>query len=656
MKIPYLRTCPKTGKILGFHFHSFGAKLLFPILGLAALIWFLVRVMPKPSRAGYPCIKIAAPVASSFVVWVTAILTSALAYHKARVHFINARILAGVAFVLAAVVIGIFSVAPTNKRVLANTMLQANQVYGEGKGLFPGRVVWSWNPEATNDNWVNKLGDAYYLPKNSDIDVIHNMVTESILTLTGTSSVKEAWESMFIYFNEQKGRGAVPYQAGEKIFIKINSVGSSVNSQYEIDKLSNYNMARTSPQPVLIVLRHLIHDCGIAQEHISVGDPMKDMSQPVFDVMAAEFPDVNYLCHKGGNKRTKSVVSAKTSIYYSDRGSVLREGSWTDASDGAKIYNDKFYTVVDEADYMINIPALKAHARAGVTLSAKSHFGSHTRSSAKHLHMGLPSPDMQTPYRTDYKMYRIQVDLLGHEKLGGNTMLVLVDGLWGGSEANDPPRKFFSAPFNNDWSSSIFVSQDAVAIESVCFDFLKAEYTEDNKWASWPQMGGADDYLRQAADPSQWPDGLMYDPEKDGTPLTSLGVHEHWNNADEKLYSKNLGTSDGIELVKIGNAATAVENNKMTVQAFSLYQNYPNPFNPSTTIQYKLVEPAQVKLSIYNVTGQLVQEIVDEFQTSGSFQYVWQAGDFPAAPYIYQLVVDGKGGYRVENKRMTLLK
>jgi len=62
---------------------------------------------------------------------------------------------------------------------------------------------------------------------------------------------------------------------------------------------------------------------------------------------------------------------------------------------------------------------------------------------------------------------------------------------------------------------------------------------------------GVQDYLHQAADPANWAKGIVYDPEHDGTALTSLGVHEHWNNATDKQYSRNLKTGNGIELVKI---------------------------------------------------------------------------------------------------------
>jgi hypothetical protein len=48
----------------------------------------------------------------------------------------------------------------------------------------------------------------------------------------------------------------------------------------------------------------------------------------------------------------------------------------------------------------------------------------------------------------------------------------------------------------------------------------------------------------------------VYDPEKDGKPLASQGVHEHWNNAADKKYSRNLGTGTGIEIVSVPSATT----------------------------------------------------------------------------------------------------
>ena len=51
-------------------------------MGFLSLLWFLVRVIPKPSRAAYPCQRAAFPLASSFVVWVAALLGSAFAWRN----------------------------------------------------------------------------------------------------------------------------------------------------------------------------------------------------------------------------------------------------------------------------------------------------------------------------------------------------------------------------------------------------------------------------------------------------------------------------------------------------------------------------------------------------------------------------------------------
>jgi hypothetical protein len=150
-------------------------------------------------------------------------------------------------------------------------------------------------------------------------------------------------------------------------------------------------------------------------------------------------------------------------------------------------------------------------------------------------------------------MYRVQVDLMGSKYLGRNTMLNIVDGLWGGVEAIETPVKWEMEPFNNDWPSSIFLSQDQVALESVCFDFLRYEASVGApEWKNRPNMAqGVDDYLHQAATSKYWPKGIIYDPDNSGVPIPSLGVHEHWDNPANKNYSRNLGKKEGIELVKV---------------------------------------------------------------------------------------------------------
>ncbi len=86
--------------------------------------------------------------------------------------------------------------------------------------------------------------------------------------------------------------------------------------------------------------------------------------------------------------------------------------------------------------------------------------------------------------------------------------------------------------------------------------------------------------------------------------------------------------------------------------SFSLSQNYPNPFNPATHIQYGLPENAHVELIVYDVLGQRVAVLVDEKQTAGYHQIVFQATSLPSGMYFYRL----HAGSFVETRKMVVLK
>jgi hypothetical protein len=404
------------------------------------------------------------------------------------------------------------------------------------------------------------------------------------------------------------------------------------------------------------LLRGLINDYGVPQENISVGDPQRDVQNEYWDLWHTEFPNVKYICNKGGQGRTLAIKGTHPSVFFSDKGKVLRSGSWSDMSVGSPVYQDTLYKVIEDADYMIYVGALKVHERAGMTVIGKLNFGSHIRQNAMHLHMGLVNPDGFTPggnknSRFGYGQYRVLVDLLGHNKLGGNTVLFVADGLWGGRGANLEPVKFKMAPFNNDWPSSIFMSQDPIALESVCYDILKAEFTSDKHAETYPQMVGVDDHLHQAADSSNWPAGIRYDPENDGTPIGSLGVHEHWNNATAMEYSRNLKTGNGIELLKLTPVASAVKETALPEQ-YVLEQNYPNPFNPSTMVGYRVPVSGHITLKVYDAAGRAVAVLVEGERAAGRYTVTWDASDMASGAYFCRLTTEGF----TQTRKMLLIR
>ena len=70
---------------------------------------------------------------------------------------------------------------------------------------------------------------------------------------------------------------------------------------------------------------------------------------------------------------------------------------------------------------------------------------------------------------------------------------------------------------------------------------------------------------------------------------------------------------------------------------FSLEQNYPNPFNPATIIKYNIPEESTVQIKIFNVVGEVVTEFLNEVQSEGSHQKLFNASNLTSGIYFAQL-------------------
>ena len=97
---------------------------------------------------------------------------------------------------------------------------------------------------------------------------------------------------------------------------------------------------------------------------------------------------------------------------------------------------------------------------------------------------------------------------------------------------------------------------------------------------------------------------------------------------------------------------TDIKNHKKISLDFALFQNYPNPFNPSTTIRFNLPEASIVKLTIFNILGQEIRTLVNEFRESGVNTINFDASDLNSGMYIYKI----EAGDFVQTRKMTLLK
>ena len=88
------------------------------------------------------------------------------------------------------------------------------------------------------------------------------------------------------------------------------------------------------------------------------------------------------------------------------------------------------------------------------------------------------------------------------------------------------------------------------------------------------------------------------------------------------------------------------------VKDYIIYQNYPNPFNPSTTIRYEVPQDGIVKIDIYDILGQKVKTLLNEFKSTNRYEITFNSSGLASGIYFYQL----QAGTFVQTKKMILLK
>jgi hypothetical protein len=118
-----------------------------------------------------------------------------------------------------------------------------------------------------------------------------------------------------------------------------------------------------------------------------------------------------------------------------------------------------------------------------------------------------------------------------------------------------------------------------------------------------------------------------------------------------------LATPWGLYRTDRSTARTSIAEDQSLPTAFALAQNYPNPFNPSTAIGYQISQNGFTELTIYNLTGQVVRNLVREEKIEGAYEMIWDGRDnegilVGSGVYFYRLRV----GKQVLTRRMLLLK
>ncbi len=288
------------------------------------------------------------------------------------------------------------------------------------------RVVHTYCARATK--WDFSTG---WWGDHVDQGLVDEMVDRGVMELTGRPSLVGAWQALL-----------PGYGAAQRVAIKVNlkNAGSQTDSDNEIDALI---------EPVNAVVKGL-KEIGVAESDIWVYDAVK----PIPDRVQSRclFPSVQF--SGGWSTNPQGFSSTERVTFQTPQGHP-------------SLADQRISNVLANADYLINMPIMKKHCCAWVTLSFKNHFGSIENCAALHGYT--------FPYEGDYtSLYNPMVDIHKNLHFVGKTVLTMADGLYGskGDQASVPKRWTI---FGNQAPNSMFFSRDPVAIDSVMYDFLEAE-------------------------------------------------------------------------------------------------------------------------------------------------------------------------------------
>jgi len=189
---------------------------------------------------------------------------------------------------------------------------------------------------------------------------------------------------------------------------------------------------------------------------------------------------------------------------------------------------------------------------------------------------------------------------------------------------------------------------DALPVELAFFAGILNGNNVELRWRTATELNNYGFDIERATENSDW---------------LALGfVEGHGNSNSPKEYNfsdSNIGISDRYyyRLKQIDNDGTFEYSNAITVgvdvpDKFFLSQNYPNPFNPETRINFTVAEQRNVSLRVYNMLGEMAQELLNEVKPPGSYSVTFNASNLPSGIYIYRIQTESFA----TTKKMTFLK
>ena len=361
-------------------------------------------------------------------------------------------------------------------------------VFGPGEPLPKPRVVHVRDADATDWNGTDSFYNAV------DQDVVNSMVQTGLQLLTGQDSWADIWSTLF----EPVHPGG--YSVGQKIAIKVN-----LNMSRACD--DHLNVIDALPQLVLALIPGLVA-AGVQPGDVTVYDSIRPIPTYLSGPIWAVYPDVKFLGAMDTEELCPGVIAPSydpsLTVQFNNPDGNLQERQLAD--------------VLYDATYLINMPIIKRHSGEDfnpVTLSFKNHFGSIDRiigDGDDNLHLYIDIT--HGLYRTTYSPL---VDIYRNPNIGDKTVLVLGDGLYGGTSWGSAPIQSWS--IFGGACNSLFFGTDPVATDCVMADLIMAEglvstpRTYDHLFCAQEAGLGVCEGTRDdpGGDPLQEPYGSGYD-------------------------------------------------------------------------------------------------------------------------------------------------
>ena len=159
---------------------------------------------------------------------------------------------------------------------------------------------------------------------------------------------------------------------------------------------------------------------------------------------------------------------------------------------------------------------------------------------------------------------------------------------------------------------------------------------------SWPWTGAYTTVPAMGYDGTEETAGYM---ESGQLPTFKLLRAEDGSLNEMNMLEASEWTNNGVAIVQLSGTTPLPET-------VALNESYPNPFNPSTNISFAVPQDMHVNLSVYDINGRVVAELVNEMKNTDTYNVVWNAHSNASGVYFIKLVA----GNAVHTQKIMLIK